>query len=112
MLSALLWLCAEEPDISNITGEPIIRSELQAPKHTVHPKTKNFITPSMPTVYNIGKRLGGEIRQMNDAIERDKAIKEKQRKTPSHPSWSLVWLLARHGSGEGIFCQVATRCVC
>ena len=98
MLSALLWLCAEEPDISNITGEPVSRSELQAPKHTVHPKTKNFITPSMPTVYNIGKRLGGEIRQMNDAIERDKATNKGKGKRPHirRGHWHGYW----RGTGQ------------
>lgn len=98
MLSSLLWLCAEEPDISNITGEPVSRSELQSPKHTVHPKTKNFITPSAPTVYNIGKRLGGEIRQMNDAIERDQATNRGKGKRPHirRGHWHGYW----RGTGQ------------
>lgn len=98
MLSSLLWLCAEEPDISNITGEPVSRSELQSPKHTIHPKTKNFITPSAPTVYNIGKRLGGEIREMNDAIERDQATNRGKGKRPHirRGHWHGYW----RGTGQ------------
>ena len=68
LLSILLFLCAEEPDISNIVGEPINKDQLHLPKYRVNKKTGVFIPPNRPIIYNIGKRLGGEIRTFNDKI--------------------------------------------
>ena len=92
VLSALLWLCAEEPDISGITGEPISKDALRMPKYRVNKKTGAFIPPSQPTIYNIGKRLGGEIRTYNEKIgASDSRISSRKRPHIRRGHWHGVW---------------------
>lgn len=62
LLSALLWLCAEEPDISNIKGEPLSRDDIKKNAYQINKKTGRFVPPSTPVIRELGKRLGGEIR--------------------------------------------------
>lgn len=82
LLPILLWLCAKEPDITNIKGEPITIEEMSKPKYTVHKKTGLFVPPSNPTIYNLGERLGGEIRQFKEAIEKDAKDRPTASKRP------------------------------
>ena len=99
MLPLVLWLCAEEPDISNIKGEPISGAELRAPKYAVNKKTGVFIPPSQPIIYHIGKRLGGEIRQFNKKIaDNDQQSRAPTRKRPHirRGHWHGVW----HGTKQ------------
>lgn len=98
LLSALLWLCVEEPDISGVVGEPISRSELSKPKHTQHPKTGAFIVPSEPTIYKIGERLGGEMRTLNQQITKSDKTHRPSRKRPHirRGHWHGYW----HGTGQ------------
>ncbi|MCG6816983.1 AcrVA2 family anti-CRISPR protein [Moraxella catarrhalis] len=92
LLSVLLWLCAEEPDISNMIGEPISKDQLRQPKYRLHPKTGAFITPSAPKIYNIGKRLGGEIRTFKDAIHQsDTRISSRKRPHIRRGHWHGYW---------------------
>lgn len=79
LLPILLWLCAEQPDITNIKDEPVTHEQLQQPKGSIHKKTGLFVPPNSPTYYNLGKRLGGEIRQYQELIKQD----EKDRPTAS-----------------------------
>lgn len=60
-LPILLWLCVEDPDITNMKDERIEREQLFKPKYTIHKKTGVFVPPSQPIVFNLGKRLGSEI---------------------------------------------------
>lgn len=69
LLSLLLMLCAEAPDISKITGEPITKIELGKPKYTVNKRTGVFIPPQAPFLYEIGRRLGGDIKTTNDQLK-------------------------------------------
>ena len=97
LLPLLLWLCAEEPDISNINGEPISGTALRAPKYGINKKTGAFVPPSQPIIYNLGKRLGGELRQFNEKL--DKAdTKKTSRKRPHirRGHWHGVW----RGTGQ------------
>lgn len=98
-LPMVLWLCAEEPDISNINGEPVSGTELRAPKFAVNKKTGAFVPPSQPTIYHIGKRLGGEIRQFNKKIAADdQQTRLPTRKRPHirRGHWHGVW----HGTKQ------------
>lgn len=94
MLSCLLWLCAEKPDISNINDIIVTRTDIAKPKFGINKKTGAFIPPSQATLYYIGKRLGGEVRQMKDQLERDGETKQAGRKRPHirkghwHGFWS------------------------
>lgn len=72
LLSALLWLCAEEPDISNIQGEPLSREDIKKMGYQVNKKTGRFVPPSTPVIRELGKRLGGEIRVFKQKISDDK----------------------------------------
>lgn len=92
LLSLLLWLCAEEPDISNIKGEPISGYQLRLPKYRVNKKTGVFIPPNQPIVYNIGKRLGGEVRQFNEKVAAsDSRISARKRPHIRRGHWHGVW---------------------
>ncbi|WIF21996.1 AcrVA2 [Shewanella phage vB_SbaS_Y11] len=97
LLPILLWLCAEEPDITNINGEPVTRSELSAPKHGINKKTGSFVPPSQPIVYNIGQRLGGEIRTFNEDNSGNNG-RASTRKRPHirRGHWHGVW----RGTGQ------------
>lgn len=92
MLPLLLWLCAEEPDISNIKGEPISGDQLRLPKYRVNKKTGAFIPPSQPIIYNIGKRLGGEVRQFNEKVgASDSRVSSRKRPHIRRGHWHGVW---------------------
>ena len=92
LLSLLLWLCAEEPDISNINGEPISGEQLRMPKYRTNKKTGVFIPPSQPIIYNIGKRLGGEVRQFNEKVgTSDSRISARKRPHIRRGHWHGVW---------------------
>lgn len=97
LLSVLLWLCAEEPDISNIVGEPMSKDQLRQPKYRLHPKTGAFITPSSPNIYNLGKRLGGEIRTFNDKLSQgDSRVSSRKRPHIRRGHWHGHW----RGTGQ------------
>ena len=92
LLSLLLWLCAEEPDISNIKGEPISGNQLRMPKYRTNKKTGVFVPPSQPIIYNIGKRLGGEVRQFNAKTgASDSRISACKRPHIRRGHWHGVW---------------------
>lgn len=92
LLPALLWLCAEEPDISNIKGEAVSGSELRAPKYGINKKTGDFVPPSQPTIFHIGKRLGGEIRTFKDNIDKtEKGVASRKRPHIRRGHWHGVW---------------------
>lgn len=88
ILSLLLWLCSEEPDISNIRGEPV------SPENPVSRKVRKItrIYPAAgPTVLTVAARLGGEIRQSRDQVdyESGKTIRKAHiRKAHWHGFWS------------------------
>ena len=92
LLSLLLWLCAEEPDISNMKGEPITAEQMRLPKYGVNKKTGNFVPPNQTTVYEIGKRLGGEVREFNKQNGHSDA-RTSSRKRPHirRGHWHGVW---------------------
>lgn len=91
-LSQLLWLCAEEPDISNMNGEPVSAEQMRMPKYRRHKKTGAFVPPSQPIVYNIGKRLGGEVRQFNkEHGHSDSRASSRKRPHIRRGHWHGVW---------------------
>lgn len=91
-LSLLLMLCAEEPDISNINGEPVTPEQMRMPKYGRHKKTGAFVPPSQPKVYDIGKRLGGEVRQFNEQHgHTDSRISSRKRPHIRRGHWHGVW---------------------
>lgn len=78
----LLWLCVEDPDISDIKDRRIERDELFKPKYTIHKKTGAFVPPNNPTVFNLGKRLGAEIRQYEEQLQSSDRDSPKGTKRP------------------------------
>lgn len=95
-LSILLWLCVDEPDVTNITGEPVKLDTIR--QYNVHKKTGDFVPPSQPRIFNIGKRLGGEIRQYKERIAHDIAINKTATKRPHirRGHWHGYW----YGTGQ------------
>ena len=92
LLSLLLWLCAEEPDISNINGEPVTPEQMRLPKYSRNKKTGVFVPPSHPTIYEIGKRLGGEVRQFNkEHGHSDSRASSRKRPHIRRGHWHGVW---------------------
>ena len=97
LLPILLWLCAEEPDISNIKGEPINGTTLRAPKYGINKKTGDFVPPSQPIIFHLGKRLGGEIRTFKDRIHNsEKGVATRKRPHIRRGHWHGVW----RGTGQ------------
>ena len=92
LLSLLLWLCAEEPDISNIKGEPVTPEQMRIPKYGRNKKTGAFVPPSQPIIYEVGKRLGGEVRQFNKEYGRsDGRTSSRKRPHIRRGHWHGVW---------------------
>lgn len=92
LLSLLLWLCAEEPDISNIHGEPITPEQMRLPKYAVNKKNGAFIPPNGTTIFEIGKRLGGEVRDFSDKVESGEGrIPSRKRPHIRKGHWHGVW---------------------
>lgn len=81
-LPIVLWLCVQEPDISNIQGEPITINQIKNKKQERNKKTGVFVAPSTPTYYKLGQRLGGEIRKYKDLIKSDKESRKTASKRP------------------------------
>ena len=97
VLSLILWLCAEEPDISNINGEPVSGHALREPKYGINKKTGGFIPPNHPKIYDIGKRLGGEVREFNEKNDSDEsALPVRRRPHIRRGHWHGVW----RGTGQ------------
>ena len=96
-LSMLLWLCAEEPDITNMAGEPVSRDTMRLPKYRRNKKTGVFVPPNTPTVYRVGERLGGEVRTFNDKYGKpDARISSRKRPHIRRGHWHGVW----RGTGQ------------
>ena len=97
-LSILLWLCAEEPDISNIIGEPLTSEQVRQPKYGQKKNTGQFIPPSNPRIYNLGQRLGGEIRNFKEDIRKSSTSKKATSKRPHirKGHWHGYWV----GTGQ------------
>lgn len=95
MLSLLLWLCAEEPDITNRAGEPVGKGQLRKPKYGINKRTGSFITPNLPVIYELGKCMGGEIRQMNERLAQidaqGKGTGSRKRPHIRRGHWHGVW---------------------
>lgn len=92
-LPILIWLCAEEPDISNMVGEPLTMAQVSQPKYTQKKKTGQFVPPSNPKIYRLGKRLGGEIRKFkDDIVQSDKTTKGTSKRPHIRKGhWHGVW---------------------
>ena len=111
-LPILLWLCVEDPDITNMKDERIEREQLFKPKYTIHKKTGAFVPPSQPTVFNLGKRLGAEIRNYQEILEKDlidrprAAVRPHIRRGHLHGYW-----VGKRGSAKFILKWVAATIV-
>ena len=107
-LALLLWLCAEEPDISNINGEPISAEQMRLPKYRNNKKTGAFIPPNQPFIYHIGKRLGGEVRQFNEQNGHpDSRISSRKRPHIRRGHWHGVWKGAGQDKQFSVYWQPA-----
>lgn len=96
LLPYLLWLCVAEPEIMH-KGEPVSRANLDKPKYQTNKKTGVFIPPSEPFIYEVGSRLGGEIRHYQEQIEQGKHRQtSKKRPHIRRGHWHGHW----HGTGQ------------
>ena len=96
-LPMLLWLCAEEPDITNMMGEPLTTEQVRQPKYQ-QKKSGQFIPPNSPRIYKLGQRLGGEIREFKEQIAQSEDTRKGIAKRPHirKGHWHGYW----HGSGQ------------
>lgn len=99
ILSTLLWLSVEEPDISDFSGKILDRSKIQTINSCIDKRGK-LIVPPQPIMRIIGSRLGGEIRKFKEQIDDyDKLPKLSQRSVQPHirsGHWHGYWV----GSGD------------
>lgn len=98
VLSMLLWLCVEEPDVTNIKDVMLSREDLRKPRYVKSKITGAFVVPAEETYFDIAKRMGGEVREWNKKIEHAKDDNLPKRKIPHirRGHWSGVWI----GSGD------------
>ena len=98
ILSLLLWLCVEEPDITNMEGIALSRQELMEPKYKRSKRADVFIPPKEATYYDIGKRLGSEMREYKAQLHTDSAQRTGKKIRPHvrKGHWHGVW----SGTGE------------
>ena len=75
LLSCLLWLCTDKPDI-NKDGEFVAKNELKAPKYGVK-KSGEFLAPNAPTVYTVGQRAEKDEQEKQAQLKRAKDEQEK-----------------------------------
>lgn len=97
LLPYLLWLCVAEPDIT-YKGLPVSREELTRPKHSINKKTGAFVTPSEPFIYQIGERLGSEVRRYQSIIDGEQKRNRPHTKRPHirRGHWHGYW----QGTGQ------------
>ena len=97
ILSVLLWLCVEEPDISDFSGKCLDTMQLSRNYYKNNGKGV-LLSPSAPIVRVIGRRLGGEIRKFKEEIERFDAKPSNRTVRPHIRSghWHGYWV----GNGE------------
>lgn len=101
LLSCLLWLCVDEPEITH-KEQPIGRSDLLKPKYGTNKKTGAFVPPNEPFYYQIGSRLGAEIRTYKKQLaDYDNDLKNNRKPTRKRPHvrkghWHGYWV----GAGE------------
>ena len=98
VLSMLLWLCVEEPDITNIQDVMLSREDIRKPRYVKSKITGAFVVPLEETYFDIAKRMGGEVREWNKEIEHAKNNCLPKRKIPHirRGHWNGVWT----GSGD------------
>lgn len=100
LLSCLLWLCADEPEIHD-KEFPIKKDEIKS--RLRHKKTGEFVPPSSPKVYHLGKQMGDKVRQYKKTIDEYEAdvkagVRPVSRKRPHlrKGHWHGYW----YGSGD------------
>lgn len=98
-LSALLWLCVEEPDISDFTGKVFDRKAV-VKNHVVKNKSGELIPPPQPIMRIIGKRLGGEIRKFKACIEQSANEQGYNQRTVKPHIRSGHWHGYWYGTGD------------
>lgn len=98
VLSMLLWLCVEEPDVTNIKGIKMSRKDLKLPRYARNKQSGAFVPPMQETYFEIAKRMGGEVREWNREIKTAENSGLPKRKIPHirRGHWTGVWI----GSGD------------
>lgn len=96
LLPYLLWLCVAEPEIM-YRGEPLSRKDLDKPKYQTNKKTGVFIPPSEPFIYEVGSRLGGEVRKYQQQLDKTEPSQtSKKRPHIRRGHWHGYW----HGTNQ------------
>lgn len=98
-LSMLLWLCVEEPDVTNVHGVKMSREDLKKPRYARNKQTGSFVPPMQATYLEIAQRMGGEIKSWNqEIVESEKSGQTAKRKAPHirRGHWHGMWV----GSGD------------
>lgn len=96
-LSLLLWLCSDEPDLSNVHGEPVSVSN-PAPRRVK--KIDRLTPPAGPTVVHVASRIGGEIRESVRSHESDGAGIQRRKAHIRRAHWHGYWTGPRTGTRE------------
>lgn len=96
LLPYLLWLCVAEPEITH-RGGPLSRKDLDKPKYQTNKKTGVFIPPSEPFIYEVGSRLGGEVRKYQEQLDKtEPSHTNKKRPHIRRGHWHGYW----HGTNQ------------
>ncbi len=98
-LSLLLWLCVEEPDVTNIKGVKMSRKDIRMPRYARSKQSGAFVPPMQERHLEIAKRMGGEVRQWDKDIDDERAWNLATKRKAPHirrGHWTGVWI----GSGS------------
>lgn len=91
-LSLLLWLCVEEPDITNVRSIPVSRKEISLPKYGRNKKSGTFVPPAHETRYEIAERLGDKLRGYEkEIVEASKQHASRKKPHIRRGHWNSVW---------------------
>lgn len=90
ILGLLLWVCVEEPDVSDVNGDPMTGEQLRLPAYR-QSKKGVFVAPSQVTVLQIGRRLGNQLREFERNITQDGRVSSRKRPHIRKGHWHGVW---------------------
>lgn len=108
LVSILLCLCVDNPDVVNVIGQSLSRKQLDKPIYKHVKRTNAFTPPSQPHYYEIGLTLGIRLRRCMRDIENKLAVStETSESYLQKGSWQVLgvdevdtyWQAATHFHG-------------
>jgi hypothetical protein len=93
LISLLLYLCSEEPDLGGDLGGGAARSAPTRPAPTRTKRGPRLFPPPTPRIWDVGVRIGAALRVARDRTQRGEATGTHERPRPHVRAahWHLYW---------------------